>query len=88
MSGDTMTVLGGVRIPIVMESDLEAIQVCIKTCNEIDKKSPRMVRIPNSLHIDHIMMSESYREEVLANPALEIEEEALPLPFDEDGNLW
>jgi len=25
---------------------------------------------------------------VLANPALEIEEEALPLPFDEDGNLW
>ncbi len=36
----TCTVLGGVRIPIVMESDREAIQVCIRTCNEIDKKIP------------------------------------------------
>ncbi|MGI6109512.1 MAG: lactate racemase domain-containing protein, partial [Eubacteriaceae bacterium] len=35
----TCTVLGGVRIPIVMESDKEAIQVCVKTCNEIDKNN-------------------------------------------------
>lgn len=36
----TCTVLGGVRIPIVMESDREAIQVCVRTCNEIDKENP------------------------------------------------
>ena len=51
----TCTVLGGVRIPIVMESDKETIQVCIKSCNEIDKSNPRVVRIPNSLHLEHIM---------------------------------
>ena len=84
----TCTVLGGVRIPIVMESDREAIQVCIRTCNEIDKKNPRVVRIPNSLHIEHILLSESYYEEAKNNPNLIIESEPEYLPFDEDGNLW
>lgn len=84
----TCTVLGGVRIPIVMESDKEAIQVCVKTCNEIDKNNPRIVRIPNSLHIEHIMLSESYYEEAKNNPNLIIESEPEYLPFDEEGNLW
>ena len=84
----TCTVLGGVRIPIVMESDKEAIQVCIKSCNEIDKKNPRVVRIPNSLHLEHIMLSEAYLEEAEANPDLTIESEPEYLPFDENGNLW
>ena len=84
----TCTVLGGVRIPIVMESDREAIQVCVQTCNEIDKENPRIVRIPNSLHIDHIMLSEAYYEEIKGNPDIEIESEPAYLPFDEDGNLW
>lgn len=84
----TCTVLGGVRIPIVMESDREAIQVCVRTCNEIDKKNPRIVRIPNSLHLEHIMLSESYYDEVKDNPSIVIESEPEFLPFDEDGNLW
>lgn len=84
----TCTVLGGVRIPIVMESDKEAIQVCVRTCNEIDKKNPRIVRIPNSLHIEHIMLSEAYYQEALQNPDLDIESEPEYLAFDEDGNLW
>ncbi|MDO4523575.1 MAG: lactate racemase domain-containing protein [Eubacteriales bacterium] len=84
----TCTVLGGVRIPIVMESDKECIQVCIKSCNEIDKTNPRVVRIPNSLHLEHIMLSESYWDEVKNIPGLEIESEPEYLPFDEDGNLW
>lgn len=84
----TCTVLGGVRIPIIMESDKEAIQVCVRTCNEIDKNNPRIVRIPNSLHIEHIMLSESYYEEAKNNPSLIIESEPEYLPFDEDGNLW
>ena len=84
----TCTVLGGVRIPIVMESDRECIQCCIQTCNEIDKQNARLVRIPNSLHLSHIMLSEAYYEEAKANPHLEIESEPEYLPFDEDGNLW
>lgn len=84
----TCTVLGGVRIPIIMESDQEAIQVCVRTCNEIDKNNPRIVRIPNSLHIEHIWLSEAYWEEARANPNLTVESELEEFPFDEDGNLW
>lgn len=84
----TCTVLGGVRIPIIMESDREAIQVCVRTCNEIDKENPRIVRIPNSLHIEHIMLSEAYYDEAEENPDIEILSEPEYLPFDEEGNLW
>jgi hypothetical protein len=84
----TCTVLGGVRIPIIMESDKEAIQVCIKSCNEIDKTRPRLVRIPNSLHLEHIMLSEDYLEEIKGMKTIEIESEPMDLPFDEDGMLW
>ena len=84
----TCTVLGGVRIPIIMESDKEAIQVCIKSCNEIDKTRPRVVRIPNSLHLEHIMLSEDYLEEIKGMETIEIESEPVDLPFNEDGMLW
>jgi len=84
----TCTVLGGVRIPIIMESDKEAIQVCIKSCNEIDKTRPRVVRIPNSLHLEHIMLSEDYLEEIKGMETIEIESEPMDLPFDGDGMLW
>lgn len=84
----TCTVLGGVRIPIVMESDKEAIQVCIKSCNEIDKKHPRVVRIHNSLHIEHIMLSEAYLPEIQNRSDIVIESEPKDLPFDTEGNLW
>ena len=84
----TCTVLGGVRIPIIMESDREAIQVCVRTCNEIDKKHARIVRIPNSLHIEHIMLSEAYYEEAKNNPQFVIESEPAELLFNDNGELW
>jgi hypothetical protein len=87
----TCTVLGGVRIPIVMESDKECFQCCIQTCNEIDKAHVRLVRIPNSLHLEHILLSESYWDEVHNNQIyrdkLVIESEPEELVFDSNGDL-
>ena len=84
----TCTVLGGVRIPIVMESDRDAIAVCVKTCNEIDKSAPRIVRIANSLHIEHIWLSESYYEMAKGIEGLAIESEPEEMAFDANGDLW
>ena len=72
-----------------MANDKEAMQICIKTCNKIDYENVRVVRIPNSLHIGEIMLSEAYYEDVKAGKypgveALDMPEELL---FDEDGNL-
>lgn len=62
----TSTVLTSARIPCVVATDKEAIQMCIRTCNGIDPAQARVVRISNSLHIGHIMLSEAYYQDVLA----------------------
>lgn len=84
----TSTVLSTVRIPAVMDSDKEAIQICVRTCNEIDKSNPRIIRIPNTMHVGDILISEAHLEEAKANPNIEILGEPEYMNFDENGNLW
>ena len=84
----TCTVLGGVRIPIVLRNDKECIQCCIKSCNEINKANPRVVRIPNSLHLEHIMLSEAYLDEAKKISGLEIISQPEELNFNELDNLF
>ena len=85
----TSTVINSARIPCVLATDKEAIQLCIRTCNGIDREHARMVRIPNSLHIGQIMLSESYYEDVKAGryPGVEALDEPAELEFDESGNV-
>lgn len=85
----TSTVLASARIPCVVANDKEAIQICIKTCNKIDQENVRVVRIPNSLHIGEIMLSEAYYEDVKAGKYSGVTALDKPevLLFDEDGNL-
>ena len=85
----TSTVLKSAMIPCVVATDKEAIQMCIRTCTGIDRDHVRVIRIPNSLHIGRIMLSESYYHDVLAGKwpglsALSMPEE---LAFDESGRL-
>lgn len=84
------TVLESARIPCVVSTDKEAVQICIRTCTGIeDKDKIRIVRIANSLHIDRIMLSESYYEEVISGKYLGIEAIDAPqeLKFDKEGNI-
>ncbi len=85
----TSTVINSARIPCVLATDKEAIQLCIRTCNGIDPDRVRMVRIANSLHIGEIMLSEAYYEDVKAGryPGVEALDEPRELEFDEDGNV-
>lgn len=85
----TSTVLTSARIPCIVYSDKEAIQLCIRTCNGIDQQNPRVIRIPNSLHIGNIMLSEAYYADVLAGkyPGLEALSEPEALEFDAEGTL-
>lgn len=85
----TSTVLASARIPCVVASDKEAMQICIKTCNKIDTNNARVVRIANSLHVDEIMLSESYYEDVKNGkyPGIEALDEPGELEFDKDGNV-
>ena len=47
----------------------------------------RIVRIANSLKVEHIMLSEAYYEEAKKNPNLVLESEPEEMKFDEEGGL-
>ncbi|NCC06674.1 MAG: DUF2088 domain-containing protein [Clostridia bacterium] len=87
----TNTVFASARIPCVMATDKEAIQMCVRTTNGIDNPPEhiRAVRIKNSLHIGTVMLSEAYYNDVLAGryENLEAIDEPMAMKFDEDGNL-
>ncbi len=85
----TSTVVKSATVPCVMSTDKEAIQFCIRTCNRVDKDNPRVIRIPNSLRVGQIMLSEAYRADVLAGryPGLTALDAPEALTFDEEGTL-
>lgn len=83
----TSTVIENVRIPMVLENDREAIQVCLRTCTGVGPQGPRLVRISNSMEIGRIYLSEQYLPQIAESPYLEQESDLMDLPFDGDGNL-
>jgi len=85
----TSTVLKSAGIPIVVATDKEAIQLCIRTLNNVNKEQAKIIRIPNSLHIGQIMLSEAYYEDVIQGKyaGLEAENEPQYLEFDGEGKL-
>lgn len=86
-NGITSTVLGNSKIPAIMDNDKEAIQICIRTCTGIDKSKIKVIRIVNTLEIEHILLSEAYYDEIQNFPDLVIESESKPMIFDENENL-
>ena len=85
----TSTVIKSAMVPCVLSTDKETIQFCVRTCNRIDKENPRIIRIPNSLHVGQIMLSAAYYQDVLAGkyPGLAALDAPQALTFDGDGAL-
>ncbi|GHU90739.1 hypothetical protein FACS189476_11060 [Spirochaetia bacterium] len=76
------------RIPCILETDKEAIQLALRTCMGNDKDHPRIIRIADSLHTERIWISEAMEDEAKAKKRLEILSGPQDWPFDKDGNLW
>ncbi|MBD3323257.1 DUF2088 domain-containing protein [candidate division KSB3 bacterium] len=83
----TSTVPLTVKIPMVLKHDRHAFQAAIKTCNILNQKDVRLVRIKNTISLSEIEVSENLRTEVANNPNLDIVGEPYALPFDDQGNL-
>ena len=75
-------------MPMHMKNDRETIQCAIKITSGVQPKDIRMIRIPDTLHLTELQVSESMLAQVAQCPGVEIIGEPEDWTFDENGNLW
>jgi hypothetical protein len=84
----TATLTGGVKIPMTLPNDRQAIQSCIKTSNLVDREAVRMVRIHNTLCLSEIEVSENMLPSIGKDSRFEILSEPYRMAFNAEGNLF
>lgn len=85
----TSTYLDGAGIPIIMNTDQEAIQLAVKTVVRVKPQDTKIVRVANTLEIMDIHVSEPLLPWVKANPSMfEIAGDLEPFKFDAKGTLY
>lgn len=84
----TSTFTNGVKIPMILKNDRQAIQAGIRTCNRADLSQARIIRIKNTLCMEHIDVSASLLDFVRQRQDMRIEGEPHELVFDGQGNLF
>lgn len=88
-TGVTNTFLHLMKIPMIMDNDREALQLALCCCPEAeDADNMKLIRIPDTAHIEYIEISEGLLPLARENPNIEILSQPYDLPFDENGNLW
>ena len=85
MNGLTAGALDAIRIPVVLASDAECLEVALKSANAGD--APRVVWIKNTLDLQEMLVSEALLDEVGAIPTLAVEAAPDALAFDAAGAL-
>lgn len=60
------------QIPVIMDSEEEAVAAAVRTCRFIDQENPRIVRLKNTLSLAEFEISPALLEEARALPGLEI----------------
>ncbi|WP_252198417.1 lactate racemase domain-containing protein [Clostridium sp. MCC353] len=83
----TSKVLSCVKIPMMLDSDRDVIACAVKTCTEIDFDAPSIIRIPNSLDIQEMEVSEAVLKKIGGSSNIRILSGPSPFQFDLDGNL-
>jgi acylphosphatase len=80
--------LDGGAIPIVMNTEREAVQLAVKTVVRVKPENCRIVRIRNTLDIAQIQVSEPLLGEVRSRPEhFQIASPAAAFAFDANGRL-
>ena len=83
----TSTFLERAKVPMVVENDREALSAAVRCNWGVPPEETRFVRIPNTLHLEHLYVSENLVDEVTRNAGAEVVSEPEDLRFDEAGNL-
>lgn len=74
-------------IPMVIDNDREALHVALRCNWGIESSQARIVRVPNTLHLKYVYVSEVLVPEIQKLSHIEILGQPEPLQFDENGYL-
>lgn len=75
------------RIPMIGETDQQAIEWAFQSAGLLDYSSARAMSIKDTLHLDKFYVSESLIPEIQEQPGLEIAKEPREIRFDSCGRL-
>ena len=81
----TSTFLDRAKIPIVLDNDQEALKAALRANWGVASVEARIVRIPNTLHIGELYVSEVIFNELKDNENIEVLEDLHEMQFNEDG---
>jgi hypothetical protein len=82
--------LGGpqrAQIPMAMPTDRDTVAAAILTCGRADLEHARVVRLRDTLDLGELLVSESLRGEVDADPRLETVGGPAVMSFDDEGRI-
>ena len=74
-------------LPVVMDTDQEAIALGLNTCCEQIPEKVRLVRIKDTLHLDEIYVSEPLLRELEGRCDFELCSKLLPMRFTASGKI-
>jgi hypothetical protein len=83
----TSTFIERAKVPMTCATDRDAIAAAIRCTWGVPADRTRLVRIPNTLHLEYVHVAVPLVDEVLERPNTEIVGEPFPLPFGPDGSL-
>ena len=81
----TSTFVERAKVPMVLEDDREALETAVRCNWGVPPEETRFVRIPNTLHLEYLYVSENLVDEVLQNADAEVVGDPEELRFDADG---
>ena len=82
----TSTYLDGAAIPIVMETEREAIQLAVRAVPRVKPEDVRLVRIKDTLSLGEIVVSHALLDEVRQHPSMEVVTELREIVLDSQAN--
>jgi hypothetical protein len=83
----TSTFLARANIPIVLDNDQEALKAALRANWGVTMEESRIVRIPNTLHIGELYVSEVIFNELKDKENIEVIENLQEMKFAENGYL-
>lgn len=83
----TAGVLNGARLPLVADTDRDAIGIAIRGCPGVSTENARIIRVRNTLELTTIWASETMLADIEKDPRLEVKSAPFELNFDSSNAL-